>query len=85
MKLWRKVFRGIFDAAELDKLLSDNSFQSIILGGSPCFSCGNNRSIEDLCKDETAFQTIMQIEMSTYRKPTMVDNGEFLLAKGVRV
>jgi ubiquinone/menaquinone biosynthesis C-methylase UbiE len=76
--------RHFFEAAELDKLLTENGFQSIILGGSPCFSCGNNQSIEDLCKDETAFQTILQIELATYMKPTMVDNGEFLLAKGIK-
>jgi hypothetical protein len=37
-----------------------------------------------LGKDEIAFQTIMQIELATYTKPTMVDNGEFLLAKGIK-
>lgn len=75
--------RHFFEAAELDKLLTQNGFQSIILGGSPCLSCGNNHSVEEMGKDETAFQTIMQIELATYMKPTMVDNGEFLLAKGV--
>jgi ubiquinone/menaquinone biosynthesis C-methylase UbiE len=76
--------RHFFDAAELDKLLAENGFRSIFLGGSPCFSCGNNQSIMELGKDETAFQTIMQIELATYTKPTMVDNGEFLLAKGIK-
>jgi ubiquinone/menaquinone biosynthesis C-methylase UbiE len=76
--------RHFFDAEELDILLRENGFPSIILGGSPCFSCGNNNSIEDLCKDETAFHTIMQIELATYMKPTMVDNGEFLLVKGLK-
>ena len=36
-----------------------------------------------MCMDKTAFDTIMQIELSTYTKPTMVDNGELLLVKGV--
>ena len=76
--------RHFFEAAELDKLISENGFHSIVLGGSPCFSCGNNQSIEELGRDETAFQTIMQIELATYMKPTMVDNGEFLLARGTK-
>jgi len=76
--------RHFFDAAELDKLLVEKGFQSIFLGGSPCYSCGNNQSIMELGKDETAFQTIVQIELATYTKPTMVDNGEFLLAKGIK-
>jgi hypothetical protein len=41
-------------------------------------------SVEELGKDEKAFQTIVQIELATYTKLTMVDNGEFLLAKGVK-
>lgn len=76
--------RHFFEAAELDKLLSENGFQSIFLGGSPCFSCGSNTSIEKLCKNEATFHTIMQIELATYTKRTMVDHGEFLLAKGVK-
>ena len=61
-----------------------NGFDKIVLGGSPCFCCGNLQSVEELGKDEKAFNTILQIELETYKKPTMVDNGEFLLAQGVK-
>lgn len=73
--------RHFFDAAELNKLLIENGFDQVILAGSPCFSCGNFQSIEELCKNDKAYNTIVQIELETYTKATMVDNGEFLLAK----
>lgn len=76
--------RHFFEAEELNKLLKENGFNKIVLGGCPCFSCGNLQSVEELGKDEKAFNTIMQIEIETYKKPTMVDNGEFLLARGVK-
>ena len=76
--------RHFFDAEELNNLLIENGFDKIILGGSPCFSCGNLQSVEELGKDEKAFNTILQIEIETYKKPTMVDSGEFLLGKGIK-
>jgi ubiquinone/menaquinone biosynthesis C-methylase UbiE len=76
--------RHFFEAAELNNLLIESGFDEIILGGSPCFSCGNLQSVEELGKDEKAFNTILQIEIETYTKPTMVDCGEFLLARGAK-
>jgi ubiquinone/menaquinone biosynthesis C-methylase UbiE len=76
--------RHFFEADELNDLLSGNGFDEMVLGGSPCFSCGNLQSVEELGKDERAFNTILQIELETYKKSTMVDNGEFLLAKGIK-
>lgn len=76
--------RHFFEAVELNNLIMENGFDKISLGGSPCFSCGNLQSVEELCKDEKAFNTILQIEIETYTKPTMVDSGEFLLARGIK-
>lgn len=76
--------RHFFEGEELKKLLTDGDFKNITLGGSPCFSCGNAQSIEEICKDKKALETIIDIELKTYTKRTMVDNGEFLLAKGIK-
>ena len=76
--------RHFFEAVELNDLLTENGFGKVALGGSPCFSCGNLQAVEELGKDEKAFSTILQIELETYIKPTMVDSGEFLLAKGIK-
>jgi F0F1-type ATP synthase gamma subunit len=76
--------RHFFEASELNNLILENGFDEIVLGGSPCFSCGNFQSIEELGKDKKALNTILQIEIETYMKPTMVDNGEFLLARAIK-
>jgi ubiquinone/menaquinone biosynthesis C-methylase UbiE len=76
--------RHFFEADELSNLLKTNGFDEINLGGSPCFSTGNAQSIEEFSVDKRAIDTILQIEIETYTKPTMVDNGEFLLAKGFK-
>ncbi len=76
--------RHFFEAKELEELLCINGFTNIVLGGSPCFTCGNSKAVEELGKDERALATIIQIELETYTKPTMVDSGEFLLAKAIK-
>lgn len=76
--------RHFFEVSELNDLLMKNGFDEIVLGGSPCFSCGNVHAVKELGKDEKALSTILQIELETYMKPTMVDCGEFLLAKGIK-
>ncbi|AHV98638.1 class I SAM-dependent methyltransferase [Paenibacillus sabinae] len=76
--------RHFFEAAELNHLLEENGFGDIVLGGSPCFSSGNAGSVQELSLDEKALDTILQIEIEMYTKPTMVDCGEFLLARAIK-
>jgi ubiquinone/menaquinone biosynthesis C-methylase UbiE len=73
--------RHFFEAAELQALMSQAKLQDITLAGSPLFSCGNSNQVNEMGKDEKAYETILDIELRTYTNPTMVDNGEFLLAK----
>lgn len=74
--------RHLFEATELKKLMESTSFKDICLGASPCILCGSRQQTEETCKDETAYKTLLNIELRVYQKPSMVDNGEFLLAKG---
>lgn len=76
--------RHFFEAKELSALLTNNGFNSVKLGGSPCVSCGNQSNLEEISKDPTALKTIIGIELEAYTKETMVDNGEFLLAMGCK-
>ncbi|MBP1925628.1 hypothetical protein J2Z76_001487 [Sedimentibacter acidaminivorans] len=46
--------RALGEASELNNLILENGFDEIVLGGSPCFSCGNSQSIEELGKDKKA-------------------------------
>lgn len=76
--------RHFFDAQELEDLLKAEGVGNIILGGSPCITSGFRKAAEILEKDETAWKTILSLEEKAYCTRTMVDNGEFLLAKGVK-
>ena len=76
--------RHFFDAQELEGLLNDAGLENIILGGSPCVTSGFRKATEVLEKDETAWRTILRLEEKAYCIRTMVDNGEFLLAKGIK-
>ena len=74
--------RHFFEAMELRALLDNNGFSAVKLGGSPCISCGHQANLEEISKNKEALKTIINIELETYTKDTMVDNGEFLLAMG---
>lgn len=76
--------RHFFEACELSRLMESADLKEIKLGGSPLFCCGNAEQAEELAQNEQAYKTILEIELLTYTKPTMVDNGEFLLAKGIK-
>ena len=34
-----------------------------------------------ICKDEAAYQTLMDIEIRVYQNPSMVGRGEYLMAR----
>lgn len=74
--------RHFFEAKELKFLFENNGFKPVKFGGSPCISCGNQMNIEEISKNKEALKTIINIELASYTKDTMVDNGEFLLAMG---
>lgn len=74
--------RHFFEAKELRTLLDNNGFSTVKLGGSPCISCGHQANLEEISENNEALKTIINIELETYTKDTMVDNGEFLLAMG---
>lgn len=76
--------RHFFDAEELEALLKEAGVNDIMLGGSPCVSSGFRKAAEELEKDSVAWNTILRLEEKAYCVRSMVDNGEFLLAKGVK-
>lgn len=76
--------RHFFDAEELETLLKEAGVKDIVLGGSPCVCSGFRKSASELEKDRTAWETILRLEEKAYCVRNMVDNGEFLLAKGIK-
>ncbi len=74
--------RHFFEAAELRELLESASFKDIVLASSPCILSGSWQQANEVLKDEAAYKTLLDIELRVYQKPSMVDSGEFLMAKG---
>lgn len=73
--------RHFFEGEKLKSLLNVGGLKNIILGGSPCLSCGQAARINELIDNAEALETILRLEKMSYCKPTMADSGEFLLAK----
>jgi ubiquinone/menaquinone biosynthesis C-methylase UbiE len=76
--------RHFFEAEELENLLVEMGLDNVVLGGSPCVTSAFRKAAEYLEKDEVAWRTILNLEEKAYCKRTMVDNGEFLLARGTK-
>ena len=74
--------RHLFQADELKLLLEMGGFKELSLAGSPCILCGSRKQANELCQDESAYKTILDIEMRAYKNEAMADAGEFLLIKG---
>ncbi len=77
--------RHFFEAEELESLLLKSGLGNITLGGSPCISSGFRKAVNDIEKDEVAWNTLLEIELKSYCKRTLADNGEFLLARGIKL
>ncbi len=77
--------RHFFEAEELEALLSTCGLENITLGGSPCISSGFRKAVNDIEKDKIAWETLLEMELKSYCKRTLADNGEFLLARGVKM
>ncbi|MGG7163599.1 class I SAM-dependent methyltransferase [Clostridium ihumii] len=76
--------RHFFESDELENMLEKCGVENIVLGGSPCIISGFRDAAEKIEKDKVALDTILKIEERTYCKRSLVDNGEFLLAKGMK-
>jgi len=74
--------RHLFQASELKLLLETAGFKDLSVAGSPSILCGCRQQANELCQDETAYKTILDIEMQAYKNEAMADAGEFLLVKG---
>jgi SAM-dependent methyltransferase len=76
--------RHLFESTEMSALLESTGFTDINHGGSPTFTNGSYQSLTELQDDEQALKTILDIELRLYQKPSVVDQGEFLLSKATK-
>jgi len=74
--------RHFFHACELKELFAFGMFKELQLATSPSIICGSRQQANQLCEDEAAYSTILDIEMRAYRNEALADSGEFLLVKG---
>jgi len=73
-----------FQSDELKHLFKKSGFKETLLAASPCIICGSRKEANELCKDETAYKTILDIEMKAYQNRALTDAGEFLLIRGIK-
>ncbi len=74
--------RHFFEATELSTLFEQAGFKRIEMGSSPCLSVGAPDKVELISKDEKAWATLIELELKSYKRPTTLDMGEFLMIKG---
>lgn len=73
--------RHYFTADEIKKLLRENKLVDIELGAAPAIMTGLRGNIEILYHDKVAWETVLYMEKSQYLNESIVDCGEFLLAR----
>lgn len=73
--------RHYFSAEEIKKLLTCDALRSVELGAAPAVMTGLRGNTETLYQNKTAWETIVAMEKSQYRKEFIADCGEFLLAR----
>jgi len=77
--------RHFFEAEELEEVMKKAGIENIQIGGSPCLTSAFRDPAEKLAVDSTAWETIIKLEEQAFMKRTMADNGEFIIAKGIKL
>lgn len=76
--------RHFFNAKELENLFTKVGFKDIELASSPCILSGMSGKVEDLYTNEPAWETILNLELKSYKRRELADSGEFLLLRGIK-
>lgn len=74
--------RHMFEAEELRTILENVGFIDIEMASSPCISTGLRNRVEQIYQNKNAWETLIKLELATFRRRTTLDFGEFLLIKG---
>lgn len=76
--------RHMFEASELRSTLEDIGFSDIEMASSPCLSAGLRQRVDLIYENQEAWETLVKLELATYKKQSTLDLGKFLLIKGVK-
>lgn len=73
--------RHYFSISDMKALLSDERLYNVSYGAVPCILTGALSNAEMFFENKDAWETIVHTEKALYRNESMLDAGEFLLAK----
>lgn len=76
--------RHFFNAKELESLFTEVGIRNIELASSPCILSGMRSKAEELYTNKTAWETILDLELKSYKRRELADSGEFLLLRGIK-
>ncbi len=74
--------RHFFTSSELRGLLEKAGLTEVELATAPGVSSGLHERTQAIEASPAAWQTLLEIEETTFREPGLLDAGEFLLARG---
>ncbi len=76
--------RHFFKAIELSDLFKSVGFKNIELGSSPSVISGFRDRAEIIYEDKLAWETLVRIELDSYKNENLADSGEFVLIKAIK-
>ena len=71
--------RHFFVSKELKALFKKAGFKNIKLASSPCVISGLRSKAEEIYKDKNSWNTLLGLELRSYKNEYLADSGEFLL------
>lgn len=74
--------RHLYVSRELADLLAGCGLRNIQLGTAPALVTGYGTALSGITQSPKAWETLLELEETTYREPGLLDAGYFILAKG---
>jgi len=76
--------RHFFEAIELRTVFESVGFSNVEMGSSPCLTTGLFNRTEEIHENDVAWETLIDLELKSYKKESTLDLGEFLMIKGTK-
>lgn len=76
--------RHFFTASELTALLQETKFCEITLGAAPAAMSGLKRQMEEIARNQKAWETVLYTENCLYKTPHIADCGDYILARATK-
>lgn len=73
--------RHMFNSTELKELFLEAGFKDVELASSPSVISGLRDKAEELYRSKAAWETLLKLELKSYKNEHLADSGEFLMIK----